>query len=73
MTQEMIDAVFADPILRQRFTDPEKAKAICEARLQTGAALTKIGKAHGVSTWYCCDTIRRVKRLYIMNFEEGDP
>lgn len=69
MTQEMIDAVFSDPALRQKFRDPEKARSICEARLRTGAALAKIGKAHGVSAWYCCDTIRRVKRLYVMNFE----
>lgn len=63
ITQEMIDIVFGDPILRKKFTDPEKAKKICEIRL-TGATYLEIGKKVKMSDTYCRRNIQKLIWIY---------
>jgi hypothetical protein len=69
ITQEMIDAVFSDPKYRGRFTNPKKAKEVCEMRL-AGAIYTDIAKRVEKSHYYCIQTVHKVERLYTV-FIEG--
>jgi hypothetical protein len=69
-TQEMIDAVFGDPIQVKKFSHPKKDKAICEMRL-TGAYWHEIAKRYKVSETYCRLCVRKVDRIYKL-FIEGE-
>jgi hypothetical protein len=68
LTQEMIDAVFSKPNLRDKFPNPQKAREICEMRL-AGAIYTDISKNFLVSNYYCIDSVNKVKRLYTLFVE----
>ncbi len=70
VTQKMIDAVFANEKLRRQFPNPERAKAICDARLG-GNRYTDIGIQYGVSQYTCIQCVRKVIRLYRI-FIEGE-
>lgn len=63
MTQDAIDAVFADERYRSKFTSPRRDKAICEERM-AGMMWKVIAKKHEKSEYYCREVVRRAKRLY---------
>ena len=63
ITQEMIDAVFGDPILRKKFNKPDRAKRICEIRL-TGATYAEIEKECNLAGTHCREVINKLIWIY---------
>lgn len=63
ITQEMIDCVFANSEISVHFKYPEKAKRICQLRLQ-GNTLREIGDATGVTRERVRQYVNKVSRLY---------
>jgi hypothetical protein len=70
VTQTMIDAVFSDPQLRNKFPNPQEAQAICEMRL-TGATYDEIGKKYEVSGGHCGRVVRKLNWIYKLFCEEN--
>jgi hypothetical protein len=69
ITQEMVDAVFGDPILCKKFKNPELSKRVCELRL-TGLTFKEVEKVCKLPHNIAYSHVYKLKWIYQLFSED---